>query len=292
MPNNDIFKSRLLITLLFLILSFSLHAAQRYQSSVDEANWKVHSSPIQCEMLHDIDHYGQGRFIYSSGGELAFQLHSREAARRNSVASLYSFAPFWREPEEKELAQLTISKGNMPFYIGGDLAYRMLYELQAGRHPTFHYKDWAGFEDDVYVSVSSVKFHKHLDDFTLCISNALKYGSDQVKDTALYFATDQSKLSKQEKAKLWEIAMFARFDKGMKIQLKGHADGRGRRIYNKKLSARRTASVEKYLISKGVPEIQISQLALGESRPSASNRSSRGRKNNRRVDVYIKHDSD
>lgn len=289
MPNNDFPKPRLLIALLFLILSFSLHAVQRYQSSVDEADWKVRSSPIECEMSHEIDHYGKGRFIYSSGGELAFQLYSREAARQNSVASLYSFAPFWREPKEKELAQLTISKGKMPFYIGGNLAYRMLYELKAGRHPTFHYKDWAGFEDDVYVSVSSVKFHKHIDDFTLCMSNALDYGSDQVKDTALYFATDKFGLSKQEKAKLWQIALFARIDKDMKIQLKGHADGRGRRIYNKKLSARRTASVEKYLISKGVSETQISQLALGESRPAASNRSPRGRKNNRRVDVFIKH---
>ncbi|MCW9048355.1 MAG: OmpA family protein [Gammaproteobacteria bacterium] len=292
MPNNDIFRSLLLITLLFLIHSFSLHAAQRYQAPVADSSWHVHSSPIQCELIHDIDHYGQGRFVYSSGGELAFQLHSREAARRNSVASLYSFAPFWREPEEKELAQLTISKGNMPFYIGGDLAYRMLYELLAGRHPTFHYKDWAGFEDDVYVSVSSVRFHQYYDDFTICISNALDYGSDQVKDTALYFDTDKSSLSKQEKDKLREIALFARIDKDMKIQLKGHADGRGRRIYNKKLSSRRNASVEKYLVSKGVSETQISQLALGESRPLASNRSSRGRMNNRRVDVFIKHDSD
>ena len=273
-----------------MVFSTSLHAVQRYQSSVDEANWKVRSSPIECEMSHEIDHYGKGRFIYSSGGELAFQLYSRESARRNSVASLYSFAPFWREPKEKELAQLTISKGKMPFYIGGDLAYRMLYELKAGRHPTFHYKDWAGFEDDVYVSVSSVKFHQHLDDFTLCISNALAYGSDQVKDTTVYFGSDKSGLSKQEKAKLKEIILFARFDKGMKIQLKGHADGRGRRIYNKKLSARRTASVEKYLIDEGVPEMQISQRAFGESQPKASNRSSRGRKTNRRVSVFIKHE--
>lgn len=281
---------RFLSLLICILFSTGLPAVQRYQSSVDVADWKVISSPIQCEMVHDIDHYGQGRFIYSSGGELSFQLHSREAARQNSVASLYSFAPFWREYEEKELAQLTISKGNMPFYIGGSLAYRMLYELQAGRHPTFHYKDWAIFEDDVYVSVSSVKFHQHVDDFNLCISNALAYGSDQVVDTTLYFRSNKSGLSKKEKAKLREIILFARFDKAMKIHLKGHADGKGRRVYNKKLSERRSASVEKYLISEGVSDMQISQNSFGESQPSASNRSSRGRKVNRRVNVFIKHE--
>lgn len=281
---------KLLSLFICLFLSLNLHAVQRYEAAVVDSDWHVHSSPIQCEMVHDISHYGNGRFIFSSGGELAFQLHSYEPARRESVASLYSIAPFWREKKEKDLAQLTISKGKMPVYVGGDLAYRMLYELQAGRHPTFHYKDWAGFEDDVYVSVSSANFHQKLDEFKQCISNALPYGSDHVQDTALYFDTDKSTLNKQQRRKLQEIALFAKIDKGLQIHLKGHADGRGRRIYNKKLSARRTGSIEKYLLSKGVPEAQVNQMAYGESRPAASNRSERGRKNNRRVDVLIKHE--
>jgi len=281
---------RLFTLLIGLLLSPGLQTAQRYQSSVVESDWHVKSSPIQCEMVHNINHYGNGRFVFSSGGELAFQLHVMEPARRESVASLYSIAPFWHESEEKELAQLTISRGKMPVYVGGDLAFRMLYELQAGRHPTFHYKDWAGFEDDVYVSVSSVNFHRNLDEFKLCISNALSYGSDQVKDTAVYFDSDKHAVTRRQRERLREIIMFAKIDKGLKIQLKGHADGRGRRIYNKKLSARRTRAVEKFLVSKGVPAMQISQKAHGESRPVASNRSQRGRKSNRRVDVIIKHE--
>ena len=281
--------SRLYILITFLLLSFNLHAVQRYQAPVAGSDWHVFSSPIQCEMVHDIDHYGNGRFVFSSGGELAFQLHSVESARRESVASLYSIAPFWRETHEKDLAQLIISKGNMPVYVGGALAYRILYELQQGHHPTFHYKDWADFEDDVYVSISSVNFHQQLDEFKRCMSNALPYGSDKIKDTAIYFASDKSGLTRSERRKLKELVLFAKMDKDLKIQLKGHADGRGRRIYNKKLSARRISSVEKYLISKGVSEAQISLSAHGESRPADSNRSDRGRKNNRRVDVLITH---
>jgi sodium-type flagellar protein MotY len=279
---------RLFTLLICFFLLPSLQAGQRFHSSVEDATWHVHSSPIYCELVHNIGHYGDGRFVFSSGGELAFQLHVLEPARRESVASLYSIAPFWREFNEKELAQLTISKGKVPVYVGGDLAYRMLYELQKGRDPTFHYKDWAGFVDDVYVSISSVNFHQQIDEFKQCMSDALPYGSDKVKDTTVYFATDKSNMSRQQRKKLQEIILFAKIDKGMKIQLKGHADGRGRRIYNKKLSARRTSAVEKYLISKGIPAIQISLKAHGESRPADSNRNSKGRKNNRRVDVIIK----
>jgi len=281
---------RFTLCLIFLFSSLNLPAVQRFHSTVEEATWHVHSSPIYCELIHNISHYGDGRFVFSSGGELAFQLHVLEAARRESVASLYSIAPFWRYKNEKELAQLTISKGKVPIYVGGDLAYRILYELQKGRDPTFHYKDWAGFVDDVYVSVSSVNFHQQVDEFKRCISNALPYGSDKVKDEIVLFATNKSSISRRQREKLNEIILFAKVDKGMKLQLVGHADGRGRRIYNKKLSLRRTNSVEKYLISKGIPAAQISVRAHGESRPADSNRNSRGRKNNRRVDVIIKHE--
>ena len=283
--------SRLYFLIIICLLSITeLYAVQRYESTVESADWHVHSSPIQCEMVHIIDHYGNARFVFSSGGELAFQLHVLEPARRESVTSLYSIAPFWHEKQAKELAQLTISQGKVPVYVGGDLAYRMLYELQAGRHPTFHYKDWAGFEDDVFVALSSVNFHKNIDEFKRCISNALPYGSDHVKDTVVFFDTDRSGLSKQERRKLDEIIMFAKVDKGLQIKVNGHADGRGRRIYNRKLSARRADAVERYLLSKGVPAMQVSQMAYGEGRPAASNRSPRGRQTNRRVEVVIRHE--
>ena len=213
-----------------------------------------------------------------------------QSAPRESVASLYSVSPFWRNPKHKDLAELTLFKGEMPVYVGGNLALRLLYELEAGREPTFHYKDWADFQDDVYVSVSSVKFHQKVDTFKQCISDALPYGSDKVKDTAVYFSTAKHGLRKTQRLQLKEIILFAKVDKNMKIQLRGHSDGRGRRIYNKRLSNRRASSVKQYLISQGVAANQISQLSMGESSPSASNRSERGRRNNRRVDILIKHE--
>ena len=282
--------SKIYLIITGLLFSFSLSAMQRFHSSIEDATWHVHSSPIYCELVHNIEHYGNGRFVFSSGGELAFQLHVKELSRRESVASLYSVAPFWRKNNVEELAQLTLSKGEMPIYIGGDLAYRMLYGLQKGRDPTFHYKDWADYKDDVYVAVSSVNFHQKIDEFKQCLSDALPYGSDHVKDERVLFAINKSIVPERQKAKLAEMILFAKFDKGMKLEINGHTDGRGRRRYNKKLSIRRTDAVREYLLAMGVPETQISLASYGETRPIASNRSVEGRKSNRRVDVVIKHE--
>jgi len=280
--------SRLFLLLISLCFSLNVHSVQRFYSPVDVSEWQVFSSSIQCDMVHKISDYGEGRFVYSSGGELAFQLHSLEPARINSVTSLSSIAPFWREPGKVELAELTLSKGNMPVYVGGNLAYKIFYELQEGFDPTFHYKDWAGFDDDVYVTVSSVNFHRVFGEFKRCISEALPYGADQIKDTIVYFRTNKDNLSQEQRKKLADIVLFAKVDKDFEIHLNGHADARGRRIFNKKLSARRIRSVEKYLLSKGVPSMQISyKKAHGESLPVASNRKASGRKKNRRVEVTI-----
>ncbi len=278
-----------LIILCFLMSSSSLYAVQRYQSAYDQSQWSVKTSPIHCELIHPINRYGDGRFVFSSGGELAFQLHVVQGAPRDSVASLHSIAPFWRQPYEKELAQLTINQGSMPVYIGGTLALRLMYELEQGRHPTFHYKDWADYQDDVYVSVSSVNFRENLADFQRCMADALPYGSDALKDTAVYFGKNRHMLTAAERKRLDEIILFAQFDRNLKVKLIGHADGWGTRRYNLRLSKKRVQAVKDYLLASGLQPQQISDKAVGESRPVASNRTLSGRKNNRRVDIVIQH---
>jgi len=211
--SKEQYMLRLSVYLFLVFLSNSLYGVQRFHSTVEESQWTVKSTPIYCELLHPISHYGDARFVYASGGELAFQLRVLMAAPRNGATSLYSVAPFWRYPYQKELAQLTISKGVMPVYVGGSLALRMLYELQKGRDPTFHYRDWADYTDDVFVSVSSVNFHKQADKFRKCISHAL-----------VHFAVNRHVLVKKQRKRLKEIVLFAKMDPAMQIQLKGHTD--------------------------------------------------------------------
>ena len=71
------------------------------------------------------------------------------------------------------------------------------------------------------------------------------------------------------------------------IRIEGHTDDRGDEAYNKELSQRRAEAVMAYLESKGVPASRMEAVGLGEERPLTSNRTSRGRAANRRVEFNI-----
>lgn len=70
--------------------------------------------------------------------------------------------------------------------------------------------------------------------------------------------------------------------------LEGHTDSKGTHEYNDKLSLRRVTSVRQYLINKfGIDGERLSVRGAGEREPVASNETSEGRQQNRRVVAVI-----
>jgi len=72
----------------------------------------------------------------------------------------------------------------------------------------------------------------------------------------------------------------------LKIEVAGHTDSRGSDAYNLDLSARRAATVLKYLRDAGVAN-PLSSRGYGERQPIASNTSDDGRQQNRRVVLRV-----
>ncbi len=72
------------------------------------------------------------------------------------------------------------------------------------------------------------------------------------------------------------------------LEIAGHTDDQGAAAYNKKLSDLRAASVKKYFIKKGFDKKKLKAIGYGESRPIASNKSSQGRAENRRIEFIVK----
>jgi outer membrane protein OmpA-like peptidoglycan-associated protein len=72
------------------------------------------------------------------------------------------------------------------------------------------------------------------------------------------------------------------------ILVKGHTDSKGSEKYNQELSERRSKAVTNYLITKGIPTTRITAVGFGETMPVASNDTSEGRQQNRRVEIEIK----
>jgi outer membrane protein OmpA-like peptidoglycan-associated protein len=75
------------------------------------------------------------------------------------------------------------------------------------------------------------------------------------------------------------------------IQVEGHTDNVGAAQYNKDLSARRAASVVRYLVAKGVAPERLRAVGFGYDKPIASNETALGRARNRRVEFTIVSDT-
>ena len=278
---------RTLLFVLLLVLPLSAQALMVYVAGIEESRWQVQASPVRCELRHEIPRYGEGRFVYSAGGELAFEISVFDPSVRDGVASMSSLPPFWKPGTQKELGQLSLSRGKLPFYVGRDLAQRMLYELDAGMLPTLQYRDWADQQDDVMVSLSSANFHEKLPGFQRCISQLLSYGAADLKDVIVEFGDNQYALTDEAKQQIGDLALYVAHDKKIRLELRGHTDSVGTKAYNKMLSERRVSAVEKYLLASGVASNQIKLLGLGADYPSASNQTEEGRSMNRRVWVAV-----
>ncbi len=71
------------------------------------------------------------------------------------------------------------------------------------------------------------------------------------------------------------------------IVVEGHTDSQGNDASNLKLSQDRADSVRTYLVQRGVKSERITAVGKGESVPVASNDTTEGRANNRRVEIIV-----
>ena len=72
------------------------------------------------------------------------------------------------------------------------------------------------------------------------------------------------------------------------IYIKGYTDNTGTDKINNPLSLNRAQSVANYLTQNGVPYSQLKNVqGYGSSNPVASNDTEAGRKQNRRVEIYL-----
>jgi OOP family OmpA-OmpF porin len=114
-----------------------------------------------------------------------------------------------------------------------------------------------------------------------------------VAETAVLFGFNKDNLTKQAKEELDQLATSVATTKGYIITVEGGTDAIGSSEYNYELSQRRATSVIQYLASeKNVPAHKIYLIGLGKDKPVDSNKTSEGRKKNRRVDVHLMTNTD
>ncbi len=70
-----------------------------------------------------------------------------------------------------------------------------------------------------------------------------------------------------------------------RAQVRAHTDSKGSAEDNLRLSARRAKSVVAYLVGKGIGQLQLETIGLGETQPLDTNDTKDGRRRNRRVEL-------
>ncbi|NLY57843.1 MAG: OmpA family protein [Gammaproteobacteria bacterium] len=83
------------------------------------------------------------------------------------------------------------------------------------------------------------------------------------------------------------VKVFKEFDQNG-IDIVGHTDSTGSLELNMRLSQQRATSVASYLTGQGVSGARISSRGVGPSQPVASNDTTEGRAQNRRVEVNLR----
>ncbi|MCF6256268.1 MAG: OmpA family protein [Gammaproteobacteria bacterium] len=263
---------------------------QHYQAPLGNVNWQTSSKKLHCTLSHDIPLYGTATFTQTAGRKLEFKLTAkRQASRNRDRAHLRSLPPEWKhQTSVVDLGEIPIHKGNTPFQLQEDLSRRMLAELQKGMFPTFSYRDWADARDEVTVVLPGINIKPVLDEFITCLTNLPVYKFSDFKDSLLHFAFGKSTLNKKNRKRLDELVRYIKTDPQLKyIDITGHTDDIGRRRSNDKLSQQRSQAVKNYLIAKGVSPQLFKLKALGERSPKASNRTDKGRAQNRRAMVRL-----
>src|SRR6185312_9228020 len=97
------------------------------------------------------------------------------------------------------------------------------------------------------------------------------------------FNLNSAQLKPDAQVKLAKVSGILLTYPNLKLQVEGYTDSTGTPDYNLKLSEKRATSVEAFLIQQGVQPGNITAQGFGQADPVASNATSSGRAENRRV---------
>tara|TARA_B100000446_G_scaffold61006_2_gene57444 strand:+ start:23410 stop:24354 length:945 start_codon:yes stop_codon:yes gene_type:complete len=283
-----------LCSLLYLFLSLSVPlAAKPYQADLGDSSWAVDSSIFECRMVHDIPFYGRAVFEHLAGYDAKFQLRPQSPLMKSGKASLVSASPHWKPAgKSTDLGLVPVTQGKFPVTLKEQKAARMLSELFAGQDLVFTRAPWYGAERSAKVVLSPVNFRAAYGQYQACLTDLLPVNFDQIRRTAIYFPSGHDRLLPSELKKLDDIALYVKADDSVQsFFVDGHTDSMGGRGDNLELSQQRAEMVVKMLVERGIPEDKIASRWHGERYPVTSNRTRKGRAQNRRVTIRLEKSS-
>lgn len=108
-----------------------------------------------------------------------------------------------------------------------------------------------------------------------------------IMPNSITFNTNESIIKTSANSVLDSVALVAKEYDKTRLQVVGYTDSTGNDKINQPLSERRAAAVANYLALRGVQGSRISSYGAGSSNPIASNATTEGKAQNRRVEITL-----
>ena len=212
------------------------------------------------------------------------------------------------EPEPVQTMRLTVVKGSVTDCSDGNILYSDInindnasnMELQSVMTDpeTGEYMIALPSGRNYAMTVSTEGYMFHSENFNIpptssyqeIRKNICMYSVDPGSRIVLnnvFFDTGSSNLRLDSHGELERLANMFLVYPSLCIEVSGHTDNLGNRMYNIQLSQRRAEAVRQYLIKLGVQPSQVIAKGYGPDRPRDSNATEAGRQNNRRVEAKI-----
>lgn len=103
----------------------------------------------------------------------------------------------------------------------------------------------------------------------------------------IYFETGKISLNISSSSDLDKLVQFLKDNPATKLEISGHTDNSGSLTINNALSLNRAKSVVNYLEKKGIEKNRLSAKGYGPLLPIASNTTTEGKAQNRRVEMKV-----
>lgn len=101
----------------------------------------------------------------------------------------------------------------------------------------------------------------------------------------IFFMTGKATINKRSFPLLDQVAKVIREHQDIvHITIEGHTDSRGKPASNRKLSRARAEAVRAFVVTRGLDPARLDAVGYGPDRPTDTNKTPRGRENNRRVE--------
>ena len=263
-------------------------AAEEFLADLDEAEWRLQASALECRLSQPIPLFGEATFRQRAGESAGFELTSYQDVRAGE-ASLRIVAPEWqRSGVVVSVGPVPVESGRTAVRLGSALTDKLLSALHQGLSPVFGGMPSDSLQGLTTVVLTPVNFRRAYGDYMDCRAELVPATFVEVARTRISFDTGQWELDDTGRSRLELVAGHVRADASITaIYVDGYTDDTGRRDGNLELSRRRAEAVSRFLESKGVAAERITTRHHGSRYPVASGRSAAARAQNRRVTVRL-----